>query len=116
MVLPLGAPWEPSRLPRYDDDALSRALARWVAFSIRHGVAVVAVIVGLSCIAGIASYRWLPGYAVALLTVLTPLYVVVLDDREGGEMVFVGRGVSELPVAITVDTPRLRSIGSSSVP
>ena len=28
----------------------------------------------------IASYRWLPGYAVALLTVLTPLYVVLLDD------------------------------------
>lgn len=28
----------------------------------------------------IASFRWLPAYAVALFTVFTPLYVVLLDD------------------------------------
>lgn len=44
---------------RYDDDVLSRALARWVAFSLRHGVAVVVVILALSCAAGGAAYRWL---------------------------------------------------------
>jgi len=42
-----------------DDDLLSRALARWVGFSLRHGAAVVAVIVALSCVSGAAAWRWL---------------------------------------------------------
>jgi hopanoid biosynthesis associated RND transporter like protein HpnN len=46
-------------LPRYDDDAISRALARWVAFSIRHGATVVAIIAVLSGISAFSTYRWL---------------------------------------------------------
>jgi hopanoid biosynthesis associated RND transporter like protein HpnN len=42
-----------------DDDVLSRALARWVGLSLRHGAAVVAVIAALSCLAGAAAWRWL---------------------------------------------------------
>jgi drug/metabolite transporter (DMT)-like permease len=39
-----------------------------------------AVQFGLMYMLYISSYRWLPAYAVALLTVLTPLYVVLLND------------------------------------
>ena len=46
-------------MPRYDDDAVSRALARWVGFSIRHGPAVVGLIALLSALSCFAAYRWL---------------------------------------------------------
>ncbi len=39
-----------------------------------------AVQFGLMYALYIASFRWLPAYAVALFTVFTPLYVVLLDD------------------------------------
>lgn len=42
-----------------DDDVLSRALARWVGLSLRHGAGVVVVIGLLSCLAGAAAWRWL---------------------------------------------------------
>ncbi len=43
-----------------------------------------AVQFGLMYLAYIASFRWLPSHAVALLTVFTPIYVAGLDDLRRG--------------------------------
>lgn len=45
-----------------------------------HLAVVGAVQFGMMYMFYISAYRWLPAHAVALLTVLTPLYVVVFDD------------------------------------
>jgi len=57
-------------------------LVRWrlPARLVRTALALGAVQFGLMYVFYLASYRYLPAYGVALLTIFTPLYVVLLDD------------------------------------
>ena len=57
-------------------------LVRWrlPARLVRTALMLGAVQFGLMYVFYLASYRYLPAYGVALLTIFTPLYVVLLDD------------------------------------
>ena len=59
-------------------------LMRWrlPARLVRSALALGAVQFGLMYVFYLASYRYLPAYGVALLTIFTPLYVVLLDDLQ----------------------------------